>query len=421
MNAHVSDHPIWLTETGVMVWDDGSVDPDPTKYDFAATQEEAAAYVVQSYANAWASGIEHYLFFRANDEDMIEYFGLMRNDRSFRPSYVAYQVATTYLVTPTLPTSWTYGDGTRRVTLWGTPRGKVSVLWNTMPTAHTFDYPATLDVATQVDRWGATESITATDGVYSLHLPGATANLVSNPNDYFIGGEPYLIIEADTVPPSKATVHPLPTTTYSHTIQVSWEATDAEAGVWGYDVQVSRDGGGWTDWLRLVDTIGQGSALYSDGEDGKSCCFRARAWDRAGNLGEWSDEERCTTLRLARAVHVSVGSVFGDENGSGEPDEGEPSFADAAFRFLDSNGEDVVTPTVGSSWAFTITLNVGDYALLVTPPGWPSPPPGWLPRRLPVPVETGPGGTSLLEFDFPAVALLPHGSSSFLPVLARAQ
>ncbi|MGD9030484.1 MAG: hypothetical protein PVG25_11795, partial [Anaerolineae bacterium] len=94
MNAYVSDHPIWLTETGVMVWDDASVDPFPTKYDFAATQEEAAAYVIQSYANAWASDVERYFHFRANDADMSEYFGLMRNDQSFRPSYVAYQVAT---------------------------------------------------------------------------------------------------------------------------------------------------------------------------------------------------------------------------------------------------------------------------------------------------------------------------------------
>jgi hypothetical protein len=422
MKAHVPDHPIWLTETGVMVWDDGSVDPDPTKYDLAATQEQAAAYVIQSYANAWASRVERYFFFRANDEDMTEYFGLMRNNQSFRPSYVAYQVATTYLVTPTMVTNWTYSDGTRRVTLWGTPRGKVSVLWNTRPAAHTFEYPAILDAATRVDRWGATEAIAAKDGVYSLYLPGATANRVPpNEDEYIIGGEPYLIIEEDTLPPTKATVHPLPATTYSHTIQVSWEATDADAGVWGFDVQVSRDGGGWTDWLRLVDTVGKESAPYTDGEDGKSYCFRARAWDRAGNLGDWSDVERCTTLRLAREVHISVGSVFGDENGNGDLDEGEPSFADAAFRFLDGSGEDVVTPTVGSSWAFTVTLDVGDYALLVTPPGWPSPPPGWLPRRLPVSVETGPGGTSLLEVEFPAVGLPRHRSSSFLPLIARAQ
>jgi hypothetical protein len=423
MKTYVPDRPIWLTETGVMVWDDASVDPDPTKYDFAATQEEAAAYVIQSYANAWASGVERYFFFRANDQDMSEYFGLMRNDQSFRPSYVAYQVATTYLVSPTMATSWTYGDATRRVTLWGTPRGKVSVLWNTAPTTHTFDYPATLGVATRVDRWGATESITATDGVYSLHLPGATANrLPPNEGDYIIGGEPYLVIEEDTVPPTKATLEPLPPTTYSHTIQVSWEATDADAGVWGFDVQVSRDGSGWTDWLGLAETIGKESAPYTDGEDDSTYCFRARAWDRAGNLGPWSDVDRCTMLRPVRQVHVSVGSVFGDENSSGEREEGEPILVDVTFRFVDGSGEDVITPTVGSSWGFTTTLKLGDYALLVTPSGWPSPPPGWLPRRLSVPVETAAGGAAdLLEVHFPAVGLLPHRSSRFLPLVVRSR
>jgi hypothetical protein len=421
MKAHVPDHPIWLTETGVMVWDDGSVDPDPTKYDFAATQEEAAAYVIQSYANAWASRVERYFFFRANDQDMFEYFGLMRNDQSFRPSYVAYQVATTYLVTPTMVTNWTYDDGTRRVTLWGTPRGKVSVLWNTRPNAHIFDYPAILDIATRVDRWGAAEPIAATGGVYPLDLAGATANrMPPNENDYIIGGEPYLIIEEDTIPPTTATVRPLPVTTYSHTIQVSWEATDAEAGIWGFDVQVSREGGGWTDWLGLGDTVGKASALYVEGEDNETYCFRARAWDRAGNLGAWSDVERCTTLSLSRRVHVSVGTVFGDENSSGgQPEEGEPILADVSFRFVDEQGQDVMTPTIGSSWAFTITLDVGDYALLITPPGWPSLPPGWLPRRLPVSLETG--GASLLEVDFPVVGLPPHRTSSFLPLLARSR
>jgi hypothetical protein len=419
MRTYVPDHPIWLTETGVPVWGDTSVDPILPKYDFAATQDEAAAYVIQSYANAWASKVERYFFFRANDEDMTEYFGLMRNDQSFRPSYLAYQVATTYLVSPTMATNWTYDDGTRRVTLWGTPRGKVSVLWNLEPNAHVFDYPAILDVATRVDRWGATEAIPATDGVYSLHLPGATANRVPpNEGEYIIGGEPYLIIEEDTMPPIKATVHPLPETTYGDVIQVSWEATDADAGVWGFDVQVRQEGGDWTNWLGLADTAGKGSASYTELEDGQDYCFRARAWDRAGNLGAWSDVERCTAVRLAREVRVSVGSVFGDVNGSGGlPEDGEPILVDLSFRFVDESTEDVVSPSIGSSWGFTTTLKPGDYALLVAPPGWPSMTAQWLPWRLSVVVESGEGGR--LEVDLPAVGLLPHRSSSYLPLVAR--
>jgi hypothetical protein len=418
MRAYIPDHPIWLTETGVPVWGDTSVYPVLPKYDFAATQDEAAAYVIQSYANAWASGVQRYFFFRANDQDMHEYFGLMRNNGSFRPSYIAYQVATTYLITPTMVTNWTYGDGIRRVTLWGTPRGKVSVLWNTRPATQDFEYPATLEVATQVNRWGATESIAAEGGVYSLDLPGATANLVSKPGDYFIGGEPYLVVEEDTVPPTRATLHPLPETTYGDAIHVSWEATDLAAGIWGYDVQVKQISGNWTHWLGLADTAGEGSAAYTGGEDGGRYCFRARAWDHAGNLGAWSDQERCSTLRSAREVRVSVGSVFGDQNSSGgPPEEGEPILTDVFFRLIDGNEEDVVSPTVGSSWTFTTTLRPGNYALHITPQGWPFTPPGWLPRRLSVQVDSGEGKPLVVEI--PAVGLLPHRSSSLLPLVSH--
>jgi hypothetical protein len=419
MNAYVSDHPIWLTETGVMVWDDASVDPFPTKYDFAATQEEAAAYVIQSYANAWASDVERYFHFRANDADMSEYFGLMRNDQSFRPSYVAYQVATRYLVSPTMTTAWTYSSGVRRVTLWGAPHGKVSVLWNRTPNAFDFNYEGTLSTAKLVNQRGTTQSITATDGGYTVTLPGATANLVSDPNDYIIGGEPYLIIEEDTIPPTAATLQPLPARTYSDTIQVSWEATDTDAGVWGVDVQIGRGGGGWTGWLALDDTIGKKSALYTEGEHGETYCFRARAWDRAGNQGPWSDAEACTQLDLDRQMHLIVGAVFGDTDGDGvwDVDTGEASLDGLSFRLVDASGL-AVAANSGASWAMTTTLRSGEYALLIEPERWPSPPPGWLPRRIDIRI---PPGETTWELDQPSIGLLPHRSSSFLPLLSRSR
>jgi hypothetical protein len=344
----------------------------------------------------------------------------MRNDRSFRPSYVAYQVATTYLVQPTMVTNWTYADGTRRVTLWGTPRGKVSVLWNTGSRAHTFDYPAILGNATRVDVRGATESIVPIGGAYPLDLPGATANRVPpNEQDYIIGGEPYLILEEDTMAPTRAAVDPLLDTTYGDAIQVSWDATDSQTGVWGYEVQVRQFAGSWMGWLRLAETIGKRTAAYTDGNDGERYCFRARAWDRAGNLGAWSDGEQCTTLRLGRQVRVNVGSIFGDEDGNGDRGEGERILADVGFHFVDESGEDVVTPTVASSWSFTTTVEPGDYTLLVLPVGWPSMLPGWLPWRLSVYVETGGDAVHPLEIDLSAVGLLPHRSNSFLPLAAH--
>ncbi len=164
----VPDRPIWLTETGVPVWDDSSVLSPTVPYIWSATQEEAASFVLQSYANARAAGISRYIFFRAHDDycdknrdgdcgdpeddGMGELFGLVRNDRTPRPAYFAYRVATTYLVSPTLVTSVNYSSGVRRVTFWGTPWGKVSVLWNTTPTSTVFSHPAVLPTATLVDQ-----------------------------------------------------------------------------------------------------------------------------------------------------------------------------------------------------------------------------------------------------------------------------
>ncbi len=421
MVAHVPAHPIWLTETGVPVWDDASVDPTPyEQWDYTATQDEAAAFVLQSYANAWAAGVERYFFFRTHDADMDDdtfapaFFGLIRNDRSPRPAYSAYRVATTYLVSPTMATSWTYADGTRRVTLWGTPRGKVSVLWNTTPTTLTFYYPAILPTATRVDRWGNAQTITAAGGSYALTLPAATANLLSNPGDYIIGGETYLVLEADTTPPT-ATVLPLPAAWYSPALPVSWTASDDAAGIWGSDVQVREGGGAWTDWLRFTQTQGITTAVYTNVQHGQTLCFRARAWDRAGNRGAWpADAQACTTI-AQRTLHLTVAAVFGDGNENGLWDGDEVALT-ASFRFVDEAGTDVVPPTVGAGWAFTTTLWAGTYRLLVTPEGWPSPPPGWLPAGWPLAVA---GGAEPLELNL-TIGLPPHRHSLALPVAQRA-
>ncbi|MBN1955551.1 MAG: hypothetical protein JW900_10950 [Anaerolineae bacterium] len=306
MSAHVSPHPIWLTETGVPVWDDAVVDPDPTRYDFAATQEEAAAYVLQSYAYAWAADVERYLFFRTSDADMGEYFGLLRNDLSPRPAYTAYQVAATYMVSPTLVTHWDYGGGASRVTLWGTPYGKVSVIWNRTPTTITFSYSATLPTALRIDQHHQTTTLTATAGAYSLTLPGASAciTIPGGSHDYFIGGAPYLVVEADTTPPV-ATALPLPPSIYARNFWVAWEGSDDEAGVWGYSAQVQEErGGAWQDWIAFTAAA---SALFTGGRNGTQYCFRVRAWDRAGNRGDWpSDAQACTTVSLEHEVLLPI-------------------------------------------------------------------------------------------------------------------
>ncbi len=372
MSAYdVGDHPIWLTETGVPVWGDDLVAPKP-KYDYAATQDEAAAYVIQSYANSWASDVERYFFFRTHDADMGEYFGLIRNDHSLRPAYVAYQVATTYLVSPTFTTR-VISDSDLNVTLWGTPRGKVSVLWNESPASSVYTLPAAMPTATLVDRWGVTKTATATGDVYTFALLGATANRPSpNQNDYIIGGDPLIVIETETPnEPPTSTVHPLPEITYSPAFTVTWEGQDNQSGVWGYDVQV-RDGvsGEWDYWLHLTPAT---SGQYT-GQHGHTYYFRSRATDNVGNREAWPEEPQAhTTLNLFSTLHLSIGAFFADENRNGTRDISgtlttEITLTQVALRFLDEAGQDVVSPTVdSSSWAFTTTIYAGQtYQLRAT-------------------------------------------------------
>ncbi|HUX77696.1 MAG TPA: fibronectin type III domain-containing protein [Anaerolineae bacterium] len=368
---HVADHPIWLTETGVPVWNDARVDPDPTKYDFAATGKEAAAYVIQSYANAWAVGIGRYFFFRVHDHDMSEYFGLIRNDYTLRPAYVAYQVATTYLVSPTFVTRAPTGSDVR-VTLWGTPRGKVSVLWNGSPATSVYTLPATLDSATLVDRWGITRTMMAIGDVYTCALPGATANRPApHEHDYIIGGEPVIVVETETpnAPPT-STVHPLPEVTCLPTFTVTWEGQDNQAGVWRYDVQL-RDGvdGEWVTWQ---DSVTATSAQFT-GLHGHTYYFRSRATDRVGNREAWPKEPQAyTRVDLLGTLTLSVGGFFADENRNGVWDRpitatGEITLTSVTLRFVNEAGEDVVSPTVGSAWTFTTTVYAGQtYQLWAT-------------------------------------------------------
>ncbi len=362
----VGDHPIWLTETGVPVWGDTQVTYKP-KYDYAATQNEAAAYVIQSYANSWASDVEKYFFFRVHDADMGEYFGLTRNDHTLRPTYVAYQVATTYLISPTFTTR-VISDSAVRVALWGTPHGKVSVLWNESPAASVYALPAVVPEATVVDRWGVTQTVAAAHSAYTVTLPGATANLVSNPDDYIIGGEPLIVIESErpSEPPT-STVGVLPEVVYSPTFTVTWEGVDNQSGVCFYDVQVRDESAEWTDWLTMTSEICGRFA----GQHDRTYYFRSRATDCVGNRGDWPEAPQAhATFDLSSTLHLSVGAFFADENRDevwNRPITGtngitlteEITLTQVGLRFVDSSNHDVVSPTVGSTWEFTATIYAG--------------------------------------------------------------
>jgi len=367
MQVYVPDHPIWLTETGVPVYDGAY---PGLRSEYSATEAEAAAYLIQSYANAIAADVGRYHWFRVHDDVMSEHFGLTHDETYLRPAYVAYQVASTYLISPTFTTRASAGPH-MRVTLWGTPRGKVSVLWNDGPITGVYTLSAALDGATVVDSRGVTEAVSAAGGVYTFTLPGATATRASDSNDYIIGGDPVIVIETETPnQPPTSTVNPLPAVTYLFNVTVTWDGGDNQSGIWLYDVQV-RDGedAGWTYWQHsTASTSGQFT-----GEDGHTYYFRSRATDHVGNREGWPEEPQAwTTIDASEVLTVSVGAFYADVNRNQVWDRpisatGEITLTSVALHFVDQTGQDVVTPTVGSSWMFTATVYTGQtYQLRAT-------------------------------------------------------
>lgn len=87
-------------------------------------------------------------------------------------------------------------------------------------------------------------------------------------------------------------VNPLPTYTMSPTTNVTWTGTDnsggTASGVDCYDVQYSKDGGAWTDWLTCpANTVTTGSFDSTTHGGNGQYDFRVRAKDKATNLEAW--------------------------------------------------------------------------------------------------------------------------------------
>ncbi len=86
------EKPLWFDESNVVPYDDPLA--PLTRGGLRATMEEQASYVIQSVALARAAGIERYAIYKMVDGDAEngELFGLVRNNGTVRPAYVAYHV-----------------------------------------------------------------------------------------------------------------------------------------------------------------------------------------------------------------------------------------------------------------------------------------------------------------------------------------
>ena len=97
MQARGLDKPIWINESNAIPYGDPA---NPLPYPpMAATLDQQASYVIQSMALALAAGVERYAVYKTIDEQPengSDLYGLVRNDKSLKPAYVAYQVGATY-------------------------------------------------------------------------------------------------------------------------------------------------------------------------------------------------------------------------------------------------------------------------------------------------------------------------------------
>ena len=96
------------------------------------------------------------------------------------------------------------------------------------------------------------------------------------------------------VKPPTAWISDLPSQSECSNVRLSWDGSDPApgAGVKSFDVQVSDNGGAWTNWL--LETPARND-VYAGGADGHTLGFRVRARDQAGNVGSYS-AERYTSI-----------------------------------------------------------------------------------------------------------------------------
>lgn len=323
--ARSLEKPVWLNETGVPVWDDypGPIcEPDSS---LRATMSEQADFIIQSALYATFAGADKLFFFQLYDgcgnqspgTDFTWYaadvcsahavepggdaYGLFRNPPdavcyshhpqpgTARPALQALQLLTTHFthVEPLWqlrPGSTDPANGPQEwLAFYRTTTGeRILGLWARFGQSETAVVPATSHegVALLLSPAGVTQTITATNGSYTITLlPATNQNSIGQPALYPIGGPPFLLIEPDTLSPVVTVNAPVTTTAQ---IELSWGGEDWGSGMGGYDVAVAVGDGPAVSWISTTTA----TAATFDGEPGRTYTFTVTGRDRAGNLSQ---------------------------------------------------------------------------------------------------------------------------------------
>ena len=379
------DHiPIWMTESGLSVWDDypataHQVSPD-TPWRGAMTEQ--AAYVIEHPALVLFHGVERYFHFMLHDDcgdGPSTAFGLRQNFSPHvcspaqgqpRPAYSAYQLVTDQFrdMQPLWRRRTTNAD---QVAFYRPDdRSRVLVVWSTEGLTATVTITATGEIAQlywiEPERLAGSETFrreatwSPVEDRYSLTLPPATNRNNPDPFDprYHIGGRPYVLVESDTQAPTATITRVVPVE--PSTYLVKWLGQDMGSGVAGYDVWAGQDEGPLALWLSNTADM---EAQY-EGDLGHTYHFAVRARDQAGNEGP------APTAAQASTGTISTTSVTGVVLG--------PNREPVSGATVDFDGADTLrslTTTIEGAWAPALLIP-GDYAVQASAPAygvWPAP------------------------------------------------
>ena len=199
--------PIWLVETNAPPINDPAW--PVANWTLSVTQAEQAAFVPQALASALAAGAERIALYKLKDTagDRVanpEPFGLVRENGNRRPAYTTYRLAIRYLagVTAASRERW---DGVGQIRLAQEDR-TTTVLFARLPLPQQAQVTAAANTALLINMWGESRTITATNGLYIIDLPGALCS--QSIGDYcMIGGTTYYLVQAaeeGSVSPSPA-------------------------------------------------------------------------------------------------------------------------------------------------------------------------------------------------------------------------
>ncbi len=243
LTSTVGMKPIWLNETNVPPWDESRINVY-RPFTYAATTAEQAAYILQTFAYAVASGVEKVFVYRLKDEPSEDQaWGLVRDNGTLRPAYTAYQIATKYL--SHLIEGRIIRRGDVEQVAGRRPGERISVVWNMTGSPRTMRLGAFATSATVVDITGATRTVQPSVGQYQLDLAAATAKADNADPDYMIGGAPLVVVES-----------------VDAALQTAEETSGliGYSGTWAAGVNASSGNG-----YRRSSTAGSGASIGFDG------------------------------------------------------------------------------------------------------------------------------------------------------------